>query len=122
MCYEDVKEGLRRWTRLSADVPNATEFRADKRRVAIKLLVFATNATDNSARAMPSTATDRNPFLYVNAGHPVDEVWLERHGDIVQSGFVVNVSGNCSVLEVFNSELDHPPAAGNPYDSVSRSK
>ena len=122
MCYEDVKEGLRRWSRVTTDPASGSTIPANKNRVALRLLAPLNLAADFQARlSMPGTA-DLGIVLFVNNGNPVDEIWLERHGTLVQEAFAVFHNFHCSVVEILNSELDKPPAAGNPYDSVSRAK
>lgn len=122
MCYEDVKEGLRRYAKMTADPSTGTVFNANKNRVALKISLLAAAGGAENARLSARNTVDRGCFLFVNTADPTDEIWLERHGTAVQGEFILFVTGNCSVLEILNSELDHPPAPGNPYDSVSRSK
>lgn len=108
MCLQDVKLGERRYWRRTPVITSTVAFTGDARRVGIRLVINSTLAAETIAVLVLAGDNVGVPVMFVNQGNPVDEMWLDTHGKIVQQPFSVNSSGNAMVVEILDNDPDAP--------------
>lgn len=105
--------GLRRYAKIT-NINASTNFDANKKRVALKVLMFSAVATDGVTVNF-AQASANNPNMSLSQPCPYDEIWLERHGSLVMEAFRVITTVNVSVIEIIDNEIDDVAPSGDPY-------
>jgi len=110
MCYEDIKLGLRRWTRTTA-AAGPLSIAGDKTRVAVRLSLQNSAANDGGVWASLVDQQGASSVMSISNGKPTDEIWIERHGSLVQLplSFTLKTGDGYSVTEIFDNSLYDQP-------------
>ena len=112
MCLQDVKLGQRRYWRITPVGIATKSFPGDQRRVGVRISVTPTVAAENVGQLSWTDVAVATPQMFVNAGSPIDEMWLDRHGSIVTQPFTVTSGGNLVVCEFLDNDPDAPTDSG----------
>lgn len=117
MCMEDIRIGNKKYNRYTLLGSTLTvEFPGDGRRVGIRLCITATTVSGNSARLVSRAFNNVSavPICNVNDFTPTDEVFIERHGQMVKEPFAaVSIAGNALVIETFLDNQEVAPLQSN---------
>lgn len=112
---EDIRIGSRihfRWTPVAVGTP--VTLSGDARRVGIRIIANTTQTTaNNNCTAYFINGASTLPVMRCSAGHPIDEMWLEKHGNIVYSAFIIEAGVvPCAVIEFFLDDQQNGPQPG----------
>lgn len=105
MCREDLQLGARRYAVAYPKTPGAFSLPGNKQRVILRITVSTTAAAESVVTGVPTGQNIGIPLMYVNQGKPVDEIYFEDYGSLVQAEWSFSGGGNFCVTEVIDPDL-----------------
>lgn len=116
MCYEDIRIGFRRYAKSTSVITTTTQFPANAGRVVMRISLNGPIAGGFTGTARIGDVTGGLGQMIVNAGHPNEEMWFERHGSAVQQAWTVTTDGNLIVTEIIDNDLAKGLKGGDPLN------